>query len=126
MVSFNVSSDNYEGFLQSATDELSAETEKAIEKFTNIRNQLESILMQLEVWESDRSEFIQREQIEDYDHPEDLEDFDFASDAVVEDLYTAWDEFTEAESLFNEDTNLIKELKTHIGNAINIDLGEFE
>ena len=126
MIPFNANSDNYDDFLQSAANEISAETEKASEKFASIRNQLEYILMQLEAWESDRSEFIQREQIEDYAHPEDLEDFDFASDAAVEDLYTAWDEFTEAESVFNEDTTLIKKLKTRIGDAINIDLGEFE
>ena len=126
MVPFNANSDNYDDYLQAAADEISAETEKATEKFASIRNQLESILMQLEAWESDRSEFIQREQIEDYAHPEVLEDFDFASDAAVEDLYTAWDEFTEAESVFNEDTTLIKKLKTRIGDAINIDLGEFE
>ena len=120
MVPFNANSDNYDEFLRAAANGISAETQEATEMFANIRNQLEDILKQIKTWESRRSEFIQREQIEDYDHPETLEDFDFASDAAVAYMYNAWDKFTEAESLFNEDTTLINELKMHIENAIDL------
>lgn len=119
MVPFNANSDNYDEFLRAAANGISAETQEATEMFANIRNQLEDILKQIKTWESRRSEFIQREQIDDYDHPETLEDFDLASDAAVEDLYNAWDMFAQAEDLFNDDTIRISELKMYIENAIN-------
>lgn len=119
MVSFNVDSNNYDDFLQVAANRISAKTEEATEMFASIRDQLEDILKQIDAWESRRSEFVQREQIDDYDHPETLEDFDLASDAAVEDLYTAWDMFAQAEDLFNDDTIRISELKMYIENAIN-------
>lgn len=118
MLPYDVNSTNYGGVLRDVASEISARSAKDIEMFKGIQNQLENILVQLEDWESQRTEFADTIQMDDYDHPETLDDFDTAPDSTVDDLYAAWEEFAAAEGYFNEDSIYIDELRMQIENAI--------
>ena len=118
MLPYDVNSTNYGGVLRDVASEISARSAKDIEMFKGIQDQLENILVQLEDWESQRTEFADTIQMDDYDHPETLDDFDTAPDSTVDDLYAAWEEFAAAEGYFNEDSIYIDELRMQIENAI--------
>lgn len=118
MLPYDVNSTNYSGVLRDVASEISARSAKDIEMFKGIQTQLENILVQLEDWESQRTEFADTIQMDDYDHPETLDDFDTAPDSTVDDLYAAWEEFAAAEGYFNEDSIYIDELRMQIENAI--------
>lgn len=118
MLPHDVNSTNYGGVLRDVASEISARSAKDIEMFKGIQDQLENILVQLEDWESQRAEFADTIQMDEYDHPETLDDFDTAPDSTVDDLYAAWEEFAAAEGYFNEDSIYIDELRMQIENAI--------
>lgn len=118
MLPYNVDSISYGEMLRDVAREISARSARDIEMFKGIQAQLENILVQLEDWESQRTEFADIIQMDDYDHPETLDDFDTAPDSTVDDLYAAWEEFAAAEGYFNEDSIYIDELRIQIENAI--------
>lgn len=119
MLPYMIDSTNYGDMLRDVTQDITRMSSEATEVFAGLRDQLQAILDQVEAWEARRAEFADVAQIDEYNHPETLEDFDFASDAVADDLYDAWDKFAQAEDLFNDDTICISELKMYIENAIN-------
>lgn len=119
MLPYNIDSTNYAEMLRDAAREISRKSEETNAVFLNLQDQLLSSLKQIEAFEARRAEFADVVQIDEYDHPETLADFDAVPDAVAEDLYDAWDEFMQAETIFNEDTFYIAELKRHVEAALN-------
>lgn len=118
MLPYNIDSTNYAEMLRDVARDISTKSGETNAMFLRLQGQLVSILDQIDEFEANRAEFADVVQIDEYDHPETLEDFDVAPEAVVADLYDAWEEFAEAETIFNEDTIYIAELKRHIEQAM--------
>lgn len=118
MLPYMIDSTNYGDMLRDVTQDIMRMSGEATAVFAGFRDQLQAILDQVEAWEARRAEFADVAQIDEYNHPETLEDFDTAPDAVADDLYDAWDEFVGAEEIFNEDTIYISELKSQLEHAI--------